>query len=105
LQGPLGAALSPTGDELLTTSSGAAKIDSVDLFDLNVVPFGDPGAPTNPATAAMAKASARWDFKHADATPEIALNRAIWKSVRGRHTRMPKPRHVRIVGSRPNDED
>jgi YVTN family beta-propeller protein len=70
-----------------------------------VIPFGDPGAPTNPATAAMAKASARWDFKHADATPEIALNRAIWKSVKGRHARMPKPRHVRIVGSRPNDED
>jgi hypothetical protein len=70
-----------------------------------VVPFGDPGAPTNPATAALAKASARWDFKHADATPEIALNRAIWKSVRGKRSKMPKPRHVKIVGSRPNDEN
>jgi hypothetical protein len=69
-----------------------------------VVPFGDPGAPTNPATAALAKASAHWDFKHADAAPEIALNRAIWKSVKGNRSRMPKPRHTRIVGSRPNDE-
>jgi YVTN family beta-propeller protein len=69
-----------------------------------VIPFGDPGAPTNPATAALAKASASWDFKHADAAPEIALNRAIWKSVKGKRSRMPAPRHVRIVGSRPNDQ-
>ncbi|MDX6705968.1 MAG: SMP-30/Gluconolactonase/LRE-like region [Solirubrobacteraceae bacterium] len=34
LQGPLGAALSPDGKRLLTTSSGAARIDAVDLFDL-----------------------------------------------------------------------
>lgn len=34
LQGPLGSALSPDGRRLLTTSSGAARIDSVDLFDL-----------------------------------------------------------------------
>jgi sugar lactone lactonase YvrE len=34
LQGPLGAALSPDGRQLLTTSSGAARINSVDLFDL-----------------------------------------------------------------------
>ena len=70
-----------------------------------VVPFGEPDAPINPGTAPMARASATWDFKHADATPEIALNKAIWKSVKGRHARMPGPRHRRIVGSRPNDED
>src|SRR4051812_22936502 len=34
MQGPLGAALSPDGTQLLTSSSGAARIDSVDLFDL-----------------------------------------------------------------------
>jgi len=33
-QGPLGSALSPDGTHLLTASSGAARIDSVDLFDL-----------------------------------------------------------------------
>ncbi|MEA2222636.1 MAG: hypothetical protein QOH83_1012, partial [Solirubrobacteraceae bacterium] len=34
MQGPLGAALSPDGGRLLAASSGAAKVDSVDLFDL-----------------------------------------------------------------------
>ncbi|MBA2637627.1 MAG: YncE family protein [Solirubrobacterales bacterium] len=33
-QGPLGAALSPDGRHLLASSSGAARIHSVDLFDL-----------------------------------------------------------------------
>src|SRR4051812_38198641 len=33
-QGPLGAALSPDGRFLLAASSGAARIDSADLFDL-----------------------------------------------------------------------
>ncbi|MDQ6838481.1 MAG: YncE family protein, partial [Actinomycetota bacterium] len=33
-QGPLGSALSPDGRRLLSVSSGAARIDSTDLFDL-----------------------------------------------------------------------
>ena len=66
-------------------------------------PYGAPGPPVNAATAAMARASAGWDFRKEDATPEIGLNRAIWKSVRGRNARMPAPRHERIIGSRPND--
>jgi hypothetical protein len=70
-----------------------------------ITPFGDPGAPVNGATAAMAKASASWNFAREDQTPEIALNRAIWKSVKGRHSRMPAPRHTRIIGSQPNDEN
>jgi YVTN family beta-propeller protein len=68
-----------------------------------ITPFGEPGAPVNGASAAMAKASASWDFSKEDATPEVALNRAIWKSVKGRHSRMPAPRHVRIIGSQPTD--
>lgn len=52
----------------------------------------------------MAAQAARWDLKDADAAPEIALNRAIWKSVKGRRSRMPLPRHDLIVGSAPNDE-
>jgi hypothetical protein len=96
----------PDGKRLVVTNTNASGAGPNPCGGLtpSVVPFGDPGAPTNPATAALAKASARWDFKHADVTPEIALNRAIWKSVKGKHSRMPKPRHVRIVGSRPNDE-
>jgi len=69
----------------------------------SVVPYGDPGAPTNPATAAMASASKRMNFREADATPERRLNEAIWKSVKGRHSRMPAPRHRHILASRPND--
>ena len=53
----------------------------------------------------MAAESATWDFSREDATPEVALNEAIWKSVKGRDSRMPRPRHEHIIGSRPNDED
>jgi YVTN family beta-propeller protein len=76
-----------------------------DAITPSITPFGELGAPVNGANAAMAKASASWDFSKEDATPEVALNRAIWKSVKGRHSRMPAPRHVRIIGSQPNDED
>jgi hypothetical protein len=51
----------------------------------------------------MAAEAARWDLADADAAPEIALNRSIWKSVKGRRSRMPQPRHTHIIGSMPND--
>jgi hypothetical protein len=70
-----------------------------------IVPFGEPDAPVNPPAAPMAKQSASWGFETEDAQPEIALNRAIWKSVKGRASRMPAPRHDHIIGSRPTDED
>jgi YVTN family beta-propeller protein len=70
-----------------------------------VTPFGAPGARTNGSSAPMAAASSRWNFREADATPEIGLNRAIWKSVRGGRSHLPAPRHGHIIGSRPNDED
>jgi len=82
-----------------------ARYRPYDAITPAVTPFGEPGAPVNGASAAMAKASASWDFSKEDATPEIALNKAIWKSVKGRRSRMPEPRHSRIIGSRPNDED
>jgi hypothetical protein len=64
-----------------------------------IIPYGDPGSPTNTATSPMAAQSAGWNFAKEDETPEIALNQAIWKSVRGRHSHMPAPRHERIIGS------
>ncbi|MDX6718105.1 MAG: hypothetical protein QOJ63_359 [Solirubrobacteraceae bacterium] len=70
-----------------------------------VIPYGDPGYPTNAATAPMAATAARWNLADADAAPELALNESIWKSVKGRDARMPRPRHTHIVGSRPNDEE
>lgn len=70
-----------------------------------VVPFGEPGAPVNPPTAPMARQAAAWDLEDADAAPEIALNESIWKSIHGRDAEMPRPRHERIIGSVPNDEE
>jgi len=75
-----------------------------DALQPTVIPFGAPGSEVNSASAPMAAASATWDFSREDATPEIALNEAIWKSIKGRAKRMPQPRHEHIIGSRPNDE-
>jgi YVTN family beta-propeller protein len=69
-----------------------------------VIPYGEPGYPRNPTGAPMAAQAARWDLDDADAAPEIALNESIWKSVKGRRARMPRPRHAHIIGSMPNDE-
>jgi YVTN family beta-propeller protein len=69
----------------------------------SVTPFGAADAELNSETAPMARASSGWNFDIEDATPEIPLNRAIWKSVRGRHSQMPAPRHDRIIGQRPVD--
>jgi YVTN family beta-propeller protein len=75
-----------------------------DAITPSVTPFGAPGAPVNGAAAPMAAAAAKWDFSKEDRTPETALNRAIWKSVKGRQAKMPAPRHDRIIGTTPNDE-
>lgn len=69
-----------------------------------VIPFGEPDAPVNATNAPMARQAKTWDLKDADKAPEIALNQSIWKSIRGRHARMPRPRHEHIIGSVPNDE-
>jgi YVTN family beta-propeller protein len=71
----------------------------------SVIPYGARGAPTNAPSAPLAKVSSRWNFSVEDATPEIGLNRAIWKSVRGRRSQMPDPRHGHIIGSQPADAD
>jgi len=68
-----------------------------------VIPFGAEGAPTNAPTAPLATVSRRWNFAVEDATPEIPLNEAIWKSVKGRRSKMPAPRHGYIIGSQPAD--
>jgi len=69
-----------------------------------VTPFGAPGAQFNGTNAPMARASASWNFAIEDATPEIPLNQAIWKSVHGRESRVPAPRHDYIVGSMPTED-
>jgi len=69
-----------------------------------IIPFGDPGAPVNPASAPMAAAARHWSFARADAAPEGPLNTAIWKSVKGAASRMPAPRHT-VIGEIPNGPD
>jgi YVTN family beta-propeller protein len=69
-----------------------------------VIPFGEPGAPVNGAAAPLAAESATWDFSREDAAPEVALNEAIWKSVKGKASKMPAPKHEHIIGSTPTDE-
>jgi YVTN family beta-propeller protein len=76
-----------------------------DAITPSVIPYGDPGAPKNTGNAPLATVSSRWNFKVEDATPEIGLNQAIWKSVRGRRSQMPAPRHGHIIGSQPADAD
>jgi YVTN family beta-propeller protein len=83
---------------------GRPDLRPYDLRKPSVVPFGDPGYPVNGAAAPMASQAARWNLADADATPEIALNESVWKSVKGRTSRMPRPRHDHIVGSVPSDE-
>ena len=76
-----------------------------DALTPKVIPFGAEGAPTNAPTAPLASVSSRWNFMVEDATPEIPLNEAIWKSVKGRRSDMPAPRHDYIIGSQPADPD
>jgi YVTN family beta-propeller protein len=54
-----------------------------------VIPFGDPGYPTNRATAPLAAQSAAQDYSVPDGPDEHLLNAAIWKSIRGRHSQVP----------------
>ena len=48
----------------------------------------------NPGTAPLSGASERMDFTREDRAPQHLLNMAIWKSVKGAHSRMPQPRHA-----------
>jgi hypothetical protein len=68
-----------------------------------VVPFGTAGSERNASNAPLAAASSGWNFAIEDATPEIPLNRAIWKSIRGRMSPLPASRHDYIIGSQPVD--
>ena len=53
-------------------------------------------AAAGPADA-LAAASDRMDFDHADAAPADALNRIVWQSVRGVGSPMPAPRNTLAV--------
>ncbi len=62
------------------------------------------GDATNGANAPLAGMSARQQLGREDQIDERAFNRAIWKSVKGRHSRMPAPEH-RLPSSGESDGD
>jgi YVTN family beta-propeller protein len=98
--------MSITDQRAIRMWKGFARWPNLTPYDArmpSVVPFGAEGAQLNAPTAPMGSVSARWNFEIEDATPEIGLNRAIWKSVNGRGSDMPDPRHDYIVGSVPAD--
>lgn len=82
----------------------SSNLRTYDAITPSVIPFGAPGAPLNAPTAPMAQVVSKWDFSRGDDQPEIALNQSIWKSIKGRKSVMPRPRHEKIVGTVPNDE-
>jgi YVTN family beta-propeller protein len=70
---------------------GAANLTPYTAIYPSVVPFGDPGYPTNGKNAPLAAASAAQDFSVPDGPDEHLLNRAIWESVMGAGSPMPEP--------------
>ena len=60
---------------------------------------------TNPDGAPMQAECDSWDFTREDATPEIPLNEAIWKSVQGRDAVMPPPVNAAFVTPAGREED
>lgn len=59
----------------------------------------------NPDGAPMQEASNSWDFSKEDAAPDLALNEAVWKSVRGRDAEMPAPVNASFVRLREKTGD
>jgi DNA-binding beta-propeller fold protein YncE len=53
----------------------------------------------NPEGAPMQAEANGWDFSREDAAPDLALNEAIWKSVKGADAEMPAPVNAAFVSS------
>jgi YVTN family beta-propeller protein len=51
----------------------------------------------NPDGAPLQALAGTWDFTKEDAAPDLALNEAIWKSVRGADSEMPAPVNAAFV--------
>jgi len=73
-----------------------------DAITPSVIPFGEPGAPVNSASAPLAALSAQMDFSKPDAAPENALSEATWKSIRGAGATMPASRHTLLLPPQPS---
>ena len=61
----------------------------------------------NPDGAPLQALVGTWDFTVEDAAPDIELNEAIWKSVRGADSEMPAPINaafVRVPAREPRED-
>jgi hypothetical protein len=87
------------------TPMGNAFADAPDLAPYvhreTKIPFYE----MNPDGAPMQEAANGWDFSKEDAAPELALNEAVWKSVRGRDAEMPAPVNASFVRLREKTDD
>ena len=68
-----------------------------DLTSFRHRPSQAPLYETNPDGAPMQALMETWDFSREDAAPDIALNEAIWKSVKGEGVPMPAPVNAAFV--------
>jgi hypothetical protein len=62
----------------------------------------------NTAHNRSAERSAKFDFAHEDAVPDLDLNEVVWKSVKGEEATMPAPRRgafVQLTPKRDDDDD
>jgi len=74
-----------------------AFADTPDLSPFRHRPSQVPLYEMNPDGAPMQALMEEWDFSREDATPELALNEAIWKSVKGEGVPMPAPVNAAFV--------
>jgi YVTN family beta-propeller protein len=72
-------------------SFGTANLLPYDAIMPTVIPYGDPGYPTNDPNAPLSGLSAQQDFSVPDGPDEHILNEAIWRSIKGADSRMPAP--------------
>jgi hypothetical protein len=72
-------------------SFGAINLAPYDAIQPSVIPYPDPGYPTNAANAPLGALSALQDFSVPDGPDEQILNEAIWRSIKGADSPMPAP--------------
>ncbi|MFI5181666.1 MAG: beta-propeller fold lactonase family protein [Thermoanaerobaculia bacterium] len=79
------------------TPMSNAFADSPDVTPYRHRPAEVPLYETNPDGAPMQALMEGWDFSREDAAPDIDLNEAIWKSVKGEGVPMPTPVNAAFV--------
>ncbi len=83
------------------TPMTAAFADAPDLAPFAHLETKIPFYEMNPDGAPMQALAGTWDFTKEDAAPDLALNEAVWKSVRGADSEMPAPVNAAFVRAPP----